>query len=181
MKIHWLAVIAFTCFSSLLAEESSHPQKKDEKPEFVAELEKANALHQDEKLVEAEKAYKALRGKGINDATWAMTSNNLGINLRMQKKYEESSKVFNEILLRKLNNRDPGGNLMEHFRNYHYNACIELVRNYSFSGNNAKAIEALKMTKKKYPFESCCATCEADVDAFYDATMTYLEKELKKE
>ena len=180
MKLLHLAILLLAIAPNLEAEDPVPAKPIKEKPEFVAELKKANSFLDAGNLVEAEKAYKVLRAKPTNNTTWAMTSNNLGIALREQKKFKESIGIFNEILLRKLNNRDPGGHVMEHFRNYHYHACFEIMRNHFLNGDHKEAIQALKLTRTKHQFQTCCATCKATADRSYRESLSFLEAELQK-
>jgi len=162
-----------------LCDEVKSPQPKED-PKIISELEAANKLFNQNKLVKSEEAYRALRAKKITDTTWAMTSNNLGINLRVQKKYKDSIKVLSEILNRKLNNRDPGPHIMEPYRNYHYNACIEISRSYLGAGDYNNAIKYMKLTRKRYVFQTDSGTSANMSKDFIDGSIEYLEKEMKR-
>ena len=116
-------------------------------------------LIQEQKYEEAEQALAALRKEKLQKSTWAMASNNLGTVLEMDKKYSEAIKVFESILVSDVNDRDPGSNLMESFRNYRFKACIQIAFCYEALGNYESAIDYIHLAKDKYKFEADCGNC----------------------
>ena len=101
----------------------------------------------------------ALREKEITTTTWGMASFNLGIGYRLDGKYDEAIKVFIDVLKSDVNDRDPGANIMEHFRNYRHKACYEISYNYEAKGEIEKALEYMELAKTKYEFQDVCGTC----------------------
>ena len=88
-----------------------------------------------------------------------MVSNNLGIVLKIQKKYPEAIEVFKSVLVSDVNDRDPGSNLMESFRNYRHKACTQIALCYEALKDYEKAIEYIHLAKEKYVFQADCGNC----------------------
>lgn len=130
-----------------------------EKKEYSDELQRATELLIEEHYEEATTALSALREKDITTTTWGMVSFNLGIGYRLDGKHDEAIKVFMEVLESDVNDRDPGANIMEHFRNYRHKACYEISYNYEAKGEIEKALEYMELSKTKYEFQDVCGNC----------------------
>ncbi|ADE53605.1 hypothetical protein Caka_0580 [Coraliomargarita akajimensis DSM 45221] len=154
---------------------------EEEKPEYIERLESATDLLIDGELVESEIALKKLRKEEITLRTWGMASFNLGINLRYQEKYMEAIGVFEEVLKSKLNDRDPAPNIMEHFMNYHYKACMEISYNYELLRKYTDALTYMELAKTRYKFQDTCGTCFEQIDAEWVARVKHLEDMKTKE
>lgn len=151
-----------------------------ENPKVDEALEKANKLFQEDKLQEAETAYRALREQKTKLSTWGVASFNLGINLRAQKKYDEAIQVFTEILDSKLNDKDPGSNIMENFQNYHYKACLQIAFTYKAQKKYPKSLEYMELAHSKHKFVSHCATCDENAQKDWDEVVNAIKAAMKK-
>ena len=109
-----------------------------------------------------------------------MVSFNLGITLRLNSKYNESIIIFEEILKSKLNDRDPAPSLMEHFRNYHYKACLEISYNYEKLKDYKKALEYMNLAKTKYQFQDICGTCFEQAKKEIESRVKFLRNQKKE-
>jgi len=155
-----LILIAFACCQpTKLPAQNADTSPQVESQKNLDAMNAAIDLIQDHKYKEAEQAFTVLRNEKLLKSTWAMASNNLGIVLRMDKKYSEAIKVFESILVSDVNDRDPGSNLMESFRSYRFKACIQIALCYEALGNYEKAITYIHLARDKYKFEADCGNC----------------------
>ncbi|HEX8312310.1 MAG TPA: hypothetical protein VF614_13395 [Chthoniobacteraceae bacterium] len=111
---------------SLLLTAVAIAQPAKESDAHEKKLEAAIALFQVKDYSKAEEAFRALRAEELPISAWGMVCNNLGT-LKVQKKYREAIEVFNSVLDSDVNDRDPGGHLMESFRNYKHKAAIQIA------------------------------------------------------
>ncbi|MGJ8640447.1 MAG: hypothetical protein ACSHYA_13755 [Opitutaceae bacterium] len=149
--------------------------EEEEKPQYLERLESATDLLIAGDLEKAEVALRELRAEKITLRTWGMASFNLGISLRYQGEYLDAIKVFEEVLESKLNDREPAPNIMEHFMNYHYKACMEISYNFELLEEYSKALESMKLAKTKHKFQDTCGTCYEQVDSEWVARVEHLE------
>ena len=175
-----LAILTSLSFHGTSAEEGASADPEEERGECAQELNEATDLLVDGKLEESEEALRALRSKEITKTTWAMASFNLGINLKMQEKYQESIEVFKEILSSDVNDRDPAPNLMEHFRNYRHKACWEISYNYELMKDYEKALEYIDLAKTKYTFQDICGTCLREAHESIERRTKHLKELIEK-
>ena len=128
-------------------------------------LEEAGQLFDDKEYAKAEEAYKALRAGKLQKSTWGMASHNLGLVLKVEKKYDDAIEVFQSILDSDVNDRDQGEHVMENFRNYRHKAAIQIARCYEAKGDIPKALEFVELARTKYVFQAHCGNCADDVEA----------------
>lgn len=173
------------CISCTNTEETKNvkptitPEQIQENHNYLIELENCTRHIMEDNYDLAEKSLRSLRNKNITLSTWGMASFNLGIALRLNKKYKESIIIFEEILKSNLNDRDPTPNLMEHFRNYHYKACLEISYNYENLKNFKMALEYLNLAKTKYKFQDICGTCLEHANKNLASRVDYLKNKGK--
>ena len=120
---------------------------------------------ENEDYAKAEEAFKKLRARKLPRSTWGMVSNNLGLVLKIEEKYGEAIEVFESILVSDVNDRDPGGHIMENFRNYRHKASIQIALCYEAKGDIPKALEYIELARTKYAFEAHCGNCAEDAAA----------------
>ena len=181
-KIAQITATLILCLTAYPHHAQSAPEevaKEVESPKFDEALKVANQLFKDDKLKEAEAAYRTLRGQKTKLSTWGVASFNLALNLRAQKKFDESIQVLREILDSKLNDKDPGSNIMENYQNYHYKACLEISYTYEVKRNFAKALEYMELARSKYKYVSHCPTCAENAQKDWDAQVNAIKSAMK--
>lgn len=159
MKIH-ISILTF----ALLLTPPAIAQTTEESNAHEAKLEAAISLFQAQDYSKAEEAFRALRAEKLQSSTWGMVSNNLGITLKVQKKYLEAIEVFGSVLDSDVNDRDPGGHLMESFRNYKHKAAIQIALCYEAQGDFDKALKFIELAQSQYAFQADCGNCASDAD-----------------
>jgi tetratricopeptide (TPR) repeat protein len=169
-------------FSLILVISLGVPAFAQAAEESDANTEKLNAaitLFQSKELSKAEDAFRALRAENLQTSTWGMVSNNLGITLKAQKKYSEAIKVFKSVLESDVNDRDPGGHLMESFRNYKNKAAIQIALCYEAQGEIEKSLEYIELATSQYAFQADCGNCASDAEAALGRHKARLEEKKK--
>lgn len=81
---------------------------------------------------------------------------NLGITYQKLGRYDDAINAFTQIFTMNVNDREPGGHIMEPYRNYRSRAQWEVGRSLFAKGDYKGALEAYQTTRLKYPFESWC-------------------------
>jgi len=130
-------------------------------------------------LVEANKLYGTKNYKGAAAAfreiiateqdgpTKAKAMFNLGLTLKQLHQYDAAISVFDELIAQPVNDKEPGGHLMEPYRNYRPRAQWEIGNCYFDQGQYKKALQAYQDTKDKHPFQSWCGNEQADAEHRY--------------
>jgi tetratricopeptide (TPR) repeat protein len=177
----YIILFALACFpQATLSAQTTVAATQVESERNLADLNAAIELCQSDKYAEAEKAFTILRNANLQKSTWGMVSNNLGIVLKIQKKYSQAIEVFKSVLDSDVNDRDPGSNLMEGFRNYRHKACIQIALCYEALGTYEKAIEYIHLAKEKYTFQADCGNCADDAaEALKQHEARIIEKQKK--
>jgi hypothetical protein len=94
---------------------------------------------------------------------WGVAVFNSGLAHRRQGRQAEAVAAFEMLLPSGVNDLEPGGNLMETYRNYRHSACVEIAGCYEDAGDYPAALRYLDLARNRYPFESWCLTCSMEV------------------
>lgn len=164
-------------FALPIAAFASNPEP-EEKPENIEMLTRANELIEEEKYAEAESLFRKLLKKDLTTSTAGMVSFNLGITLRLEKKYDESISVFEGILKSSVDDRDSSGELMEVYRNYKHRSCIQIAIGYEVQENYTKALEYIKMASDTYKYQADCGTCAEQSEDSLKKWTKHLEEKI---
>ena len=81
---------------------------------------------------------------------------NLGITYQKLGRYDDAINSFTQIFSMNVNDREPGGHIMEPYRNYRSRAQWEVGRSLFAKGDYKGALEAYQTTRLKYPLETWC-------------------------
>lgn len=137
----------------------------------ISPLEAANRTFQEGKHQEAERAFRELLARETDPAVRGKATFNLGLTLKKLSRYDEAIKVFESLIEQPVNDREPGGHLMEPYRNYRPRAKWEIGNCLLAKRDYAAAREAFRTTKEQYPFQSWCGNEQAAFQyryAFFD-------------
>lgn len=139
-------------------------------------LAQANQLYSESKFSEAEIAYKNLLEVVSDAPTKAKIIYNLGMTYQQLREYKKAIKTFGLIFSMDVNDKEPGGNLMQAYRNYRHSSQWEIGNSYFAMGDFENALNAYRTAKEKYPYRSWCGTCQASNEArYYQTTAICLE------
>lgn len=100
--------------------------------------------------------YERLGRTNLDIPTKAKAWFNLGLTYQKLGRYDDAIKSFNIILKMDVNDREPGGHIMEPYRNYRSRAQWEVGNSLFAKGDYRGALEAYQTTRFKYPLESWC-------------------------
>jgi tetratricopeptide (TPR) repeat protein len=108
-------------------------------------------------------------------SNWAVAVFNTGISLREHHRYQEAISRFTELLASRVNDLEPGGSLMEIYRNYRHRACIEIATCHEKLGNRVAAVQYLCLARDVHQFKSWCGTCNWQDDEYIRKSIARLE------
>jgi tetratricopeptide (TPR) repeat protein len=151
--------LAISVFACLLAAPLA-AQEKDP-------LDEANQLYAAREYERAADAYQKLLAEFSDPPTRAKIIFNLGLTYKRLKQYDKAIETFNRIFAMTVNDREPGGNIMQLYRNYRPSAQWEIGNCLFAKGDYAGALAAYRATREKYPFQSGCGTCQASFEFRY--------------
>jgi tetratricopeptide (TPR) repeat protein len=141
-------------------------------------FDEANELYAAQKYAEAEAVYRRLLGSASETSFKAKIVYNLGMTYVQLKRFEDAETQFRTLLSMKVDNREASGNITRPFRNYHYNAQMEIAKIQYENGDFAGALESFRNARTKYPFQSFCGNCISEenhkVTLYEAATLEHL-------
>lgn len=100
--------------------------------------------------------YRRIVRTNLDVPTKAKAWFNLGITYQKLGRYDDAINAFTQIFSMNVNDREPGGHIMEPYRNYRSRAQWEVGRSLFAKGDYKGALEAFQTTRLKYPLESWC-------------------------
>lgn len=151
---------------------------QEEKKEFVERLNAANDLFTKGKIREAIAGYQALLKEDLIPPTWGKTTFNLGIAQMRLSDFSAAIHTFETIFPSKVDDKKPGGNIMEEFRNYRFQASLLIARCYEEKGELPKAIAILVKARDSQLYQAHCGTCATDADEALRARIAELEEKM---
>ena len=129
---------------------------------FVVFGQEADPLSEGDKYFEARNyraaadVYQRIVRTNLDDPTKARAWFNLGMTYQKLRQYDDAINAFTQIFSMNVNDREPGGHIMEPYRNYRSRAQWEVGRSLFAKGDYKGALEAYQTTRLKYPLESWC-------------------------
>lgn len=140
----------------------------------------ANKAYEGENYEEAFRLWQQVERDYEDTPAWGKAVFNTGIALKEQNKFDEAIKVFEKILTGYVNDTEPGSHIMEAYRNYRPRAQWAIGDCLFAKSDYAGALDAYRLTEKKYPFRTWCGTCQAEYEykyALYQGLcLEYLER-----
>jgi tetratricopeptide (TPR) repeat protein len=131
----------------------------EQPPSADALLEAGNTFYSAGDLRQAEKIWLETRGCAGASPSWPKAVFNLGI-LEMQLvNYPKAIGFFNEVLESHPNDREPGGNIMQVYRNYSNRSALQISMSYEKMADYRHALDYAWLAKTRYPYQSWCGTC----------------------
>ncbi len=93
-------------------------------------------------------------------SSWSIAMFNLGILSKERKKYPEAIEYFTVVLNSEPNDKERGASIMETYRNYSHQSCLEISKCYEYMGKYNRPLSYALKAKKRYPYFSWCGTCK---------------------
>jgi len=109
-----------------------------------------------------------------NDPSWPKAASNLGILERDRKNYRKAIDYFQAVIESHPDDKEPGGSLMETYRNYSHSSAMALSECYEKMGDFRSALDYVQLAKSRYPYYSWCGTCLASESRRINARIAYL-------
>ena len=122
----------------------------------VDPLSEANKLFQTRNYKAAADVYRRIVSTDLNIPTKAKAWYNLGVTYQKLRRYDDAINAFTQIFSLNVNDREPGGSIMEPYRNYRSWAQWQIGKSLFAKGDYQGALEAYQTTRLKYPFQSWC-------------------------
>lgn len=130
--------------------------------ETSSKLDQGNAAYSAKNFEEALKIYEDVVATENDPSTQAKAIFNLGLTCKALRRYEEAINAFRKIFDLSVNDREPGGDIMEPYRNYRPRAKWETGHCLFELGRYAEALAVYAETKEKHPFQSWCGNEKAE-------------------
>ena len=122
----------------------------------VDPLTEGNKYFEQRNYQAAADVYRRIVRTDLDVPTKAKAWFNLGITYQKLGRHDDAINAFKQIFTMNVNDREPGGHIMEPYRNYRSRAQWEVGRSLFAKGDYKGALEAYQTTRLKYPFESWC-------------------------
>lgn len=100
--------------------------------------------------------YRRIVRTNLDVPTKAKAWFNLGITYQRLRRYDDAINAFTQIFSMNVNDREPGGHIMEPYRNYRSHAQWQIGRSLFEKGDYKGALEAFQAARLKYPLQSWC-------------------------
>ena len=169
-------------FRSAAAEPSDQPYTSQDTASQVksaeAWLETGNGFYQSGDYKEAEAAWSKVRTCPETVSAWPKAVFNLGILEMNQAHYSTAIEYFHGMLRSHPNDKEPGGNIMEAYRNYSHRSVLGISQCYEKMGNYRQALRYARLAKTQYPYLSWCGTCLRSADFAQKKRIAYLAARL---
>jgi tetratricopeptide (TPR) repeat protein len=104
--------------------------------------------------------------------SWPKAVYNTGLAYENLKDYREAIEYFKILLTTNVNNKEPGANVMEAYRNYQHKACMEISWCYETMEDYNEALKYAKLGRDRYVYETWCGTC-------YGMHMSWLREKIE--
>jgi tetratricopeptide (TPR) repeat protein len=127
-------------------------------------IDAADQLYVGRQYAQAAEAYQKLFAETTDVPTKAKIKFNLGLTFRMLNQYDRSIESFKEVLAMEVDDREPGGHIMELYRNYRPRAQWEIGNSLFAKGNYDEALAAFRTARGKYKVHSGCGTCSESIE-----------------
>jgi tetratricopeptide (TPR) repeat protein len=145
-------------------------ESKNSGPEAAANalLAIANRHYETGQYDQAEPIWLRVRDEFPGSAAWGKAVFNLGWCRKERGDYERAIACFSSILEAKVNDLEPGGHIMEVYRNYRPRAQWEIGHCRFAQKKFHEALAAYRRTASTYPFQSWCGNEQDQYRYLYD-------------
>src|SRR5262245_29450095 len=121
-------------------------------------LEEATRLFESGDNKAAEAVYRQVIAQATNASERGMATFNMGMLLQKLARYDEAVAAYTNLIGQPVNDLEPGGHMMETYRNYRHRAQWEIGNCYFSRKDFTNALEAYRAAKDKHPLRTWCGT-----------------------
>jgi tetratricopeptide (TPR) repeat protein len=173
------AAFLFYPYSRLEAIENSNTSGPSQDPGEQAGaadalLEAGNTLYMAGDLRNAEKNWIEVRSCPRTSSAWPKAVYNLGLLEMKQANYPKAIGYFNEVLQSHPNDKEPGANIMQVYRNYSNRSALQVSMCYEKMADYRQALHYAWLAKSRYPYLSWCGTCLQSANFALNKRIAYL-------
>jgi hypothetical protein len=127
---------------------------------------------------EALRQWERVMAQFPHTSAWGMAVFNSGVVHRQLGHFGEAIALFEQLLSSRVNDMDPGEELMETNRNYRHRACVGISACYEQQSDPAGALRYARLARDRYPFQSWCGTCMREANAAVRERIEQLEQQV---
>jgi tetratricopeptide (TPR) repeat protein len=120
---------------------------------------RADLAHKMRQFAVAEKQWRLICTDYSTSHHYGTAQFNLGFVLQEQGKYDAAIAEYVKLFPSKVNDRDPGSNIMQAYRNYRNSAAKQLSKCYEAKDDARKALDWAIQARDTYRYQSWCGTC----------------------
>ncbi len=107
---------------------------------------------------------------------WGKALFNVGVALRAESRFGEAVRAFERLIASDVDDLEPGGNLMENYRNYRHRAALEISACREALGDRAGALAFARAARDRWPYQAWCGTCADGAGSALDDRIARLER-----
>lgn len=137
---------------------------------------RAAAAFAQKDFAEAERLWREVIQKHPTSSQLGVAQYNVGYVLQERGKYDAAIAEYQKLLASKVNDKEPGSNIMEAYRNYRNKAAKQISRCYETQGLNRQALDWAIQARDKYPYLTWCGTCAMQEKEATDSNITRLQR-----
>jgi tetratricopeptide (TPR) repeat protein len=125
-------------------------------------------------LAAAESAWLEVSKCASQVPSWPKAIYNLGLLKERHGDLAQAIARFHMVLDSHPNDREPGGDLLEVYRNYSYFSALQISNCYSSMGNYRQALDYARLAKYSYRYQTWCGTCRTEAEQSLNLRIAYL-------
>ena len=152
--------LSFSTTAEQLSSAACASQDAAGQTKFADELlEVGNTSYESGDLRQAEVAWTKVRTCPNTIPAWPKAVFNLALLEMNQAHYSKAIGYFDEVVRANPNDKEPGQNLMQVYRNYSHRSVLGISECYEKMGDYRHALQYAWLAKRRYPYLSWCGTC----------------------
>jgi len=137
-------------------------------------LESGNTLYLAGDLRNAETNWVEVRSSLPTSPAWPKAVYNLGLLEMKQANYRKAIGYFNEVLQSHPNDKEPGADIMQVYRNYSNRSALQVSVCYEKMADYRQALHYAWLAKRRYTYLSWCGTCLQSANFALNKRIAYL-------
>jgi len=118
-----------------------------------------NAFYESGDKARAIEVWQRIISEPHRTSEWPKAMYNLGLGEQKRGNFRQAMKYFDLLLESHPNDKEPGQNIMEVYRNYSHRSALQLSLCYEKIGDLNNALRYARLAKTSYPYHSWCGTC----------------------